>query len=235
MHTSYRLFTVFVIMLIPGTAWTGSADEIAVPVHEEYRHRLVFEKDHVRIMSVNIPPGDTSGFHIHEDPTVYIVISPVLMSSQSKGGEWQEPDPALQRSNGDLVDASGYRDKPLVHRVFNPSDRPFRVIGIMNSGPGQGAPTEEERHMHARDEINNEWFASRKFTLAAGTNTEILQPAYPAVVIQTGPGHSDVLIGDISTAEKTVSGNWSWHNAGVPFRLRNLGDEQVQLVIVEVR
>jgi len=235
MHRLYRITVLLPVLLLADTAGGDSRDTAAVPVHEEYRHRLVFEKDHVRIMSVNIPPGDTSAFHIHEDPTVYVVISAAALRSQQPGKEWQEPEPSQQRTNGELIDAAIYRERRLIHRVQNTDKGPFRVIGIMNGGPGRETLLTTETKMQSREHINNNWFATGRFSLLPGAGTDLLRYDSPAIVIQTSEGHSDVLIEEVSTAEKTVSGNWSWHNEGIPFRLRNLGKREIHLVVVEVR
>lgn len=211
------------------------AEPTAVPVYEEFRHRLIFEKDHVRVINVNIPPGDTSLYHIHDVPTVYVVINGALLRSQVLGGEWVDPDPAQYRQNGELIDAKGYIDKMLIHRVSNTGEEPFRVIGIMNSNTGKDRVAAAEENMRAKSGIDNSWFSSWRISLKPGATSDLYRLNDPAVLVQTSDGHSDVLIGGHSTAEKTVSGNWSWHNKGDTFQLRNLGTSDVQLVLVEVK
>ena len=99
-----------------------------VMVYEEPRHRLVFEKDDVRIISVNIPVGDTSMFHLHDVPTVYVAINGALMQNQNRGSEWDDPNPEWIRKPGEILYREDYLAKPLNHRVKNIGEQPFRRI-----------------------------------------------------------------------------------------------------------
>jgi hypothetical protein len=71
--------------------------------------------------------------------------------------------------------------------------------------------------------------------LAVGEVSDEHVHQHPVVVIQTIMGNSDVTEGGHSVDEKTVSGLFSYHKAGVAHRLHNLGDREVELVEVEVR
>ena len=53
----------------------GNICTAQLPVRMEPRHHKVFENDYVRVLDVNIVPGDTSLFHIHEIPSVFIIIA----------------------------------------------------------------------------------------------------------------------------------------------------------------
>ncbi len=54
---------------------------------------------------------------------------------------------------------------------------------------------------------------------------------HPVVIAQTGNGNS----AGVSTAEKTVLGNWSWHLAWVNHSLRNIGNESIELAKIEIK
>lgn len=235
MFKTSRLPLFLLTLIVTGSLPQAFAGPTVVPVYEEFRHRLIFEKDHVRVMNVNVPPGDTSLYHIHDVPTVYVVINGALLRSQVLGGEWVDPDPAQYRQNGELIDAKGYIDKTLIHRVSNTGEEPFRVVGIMNSNTGKAGAVASDENMRAKSEINNSWFSTRRISLQPGATTDEYRLNDPAVLVQTSDGHSDVLISGHSTAEKTVSGNWSWHNKGDTIQLRNLGNSDVHLVLVEVK
>ena len=43
-----------------------------VQVSKEPRHKKVLENKYIRLLDVNIPPGDTSLFHIHSTPSVFL-------------------------------------------------------------------------------------------------------------------------------------------------------------------
>jgi quercetin dioxygenase-like cupin family protein len=65
--------------------------ERVVPVHQEPRHHLVFDSPNTRILDVQIPPGDTTLFHTHSDPILYVTMSTSRTRSQNLGGDWSAP------------------------------------------------------------------------------------------------------------------------------------------------
>jgi quercetin dioxygenase-like cupin family protein len=46
-----------------------------VQVREEPRHRPVLENKYIRLLDVWLPPGDTTLFHIHSTPSVFVILS----------------------------------------------------------------------------------------------------------------------------------------------------------------
>ena len=52
-----------------------------VQVRNEPRHHNVFENEFVRILDVYLPPNDTTQYHIHNTPSVFIVLTNCFISS----------------------------------------------------------------------------------------------------------------------------------------------------------
>jgi hypothetical protein len=76
-----------------GTTWqpadaTGSGQTPIMPVHQEPHHRQVFQRGPLRILDLQIPPGDVSWFHTHEWPVFYLTTSDSPTVSQNLGEEW---------------------------------------------------------------------------------------------------------------------------------------------------
>jgi mannose-6-phosphate isomerase-like protein (cupin superfamily) len=59
-----------------------------VPVHHEPHHRQVFQYGPMRILDLQLPPGDISWFHTHEWPVFYLTTSDSQTVSQNLGEEW---------------------------------------------------------------------------------------------------------------------------------------------------
>ena len=53
-----------------------------VAVSKEPLHKNVFENEYLRVLDVHIAPGDTTQFHKHEIPSVFISLHPVRTGSQ---------------------------------------------------------------------------------------------------------------------------------------------------------
>jgi mannose-6-phosphate isomerase-like protein (cupin superfamily) len=76
-----------------GTPWqppdaSGNGQTPIMPVHQEPHHRQVFQRGPMRILDLQVPPGDVSWFHTHEWPVYYLTTSDSPTVSQNLGEEW---------------------------------------------------------------------------------------------------------------------------------------------------
>ena len=117
---SYRLNCLAFIFFVLSNALTAQ-----VQVSEEPRHRLVFQNEYIRLLDVRLQPGDTSMFHIHSTPSVFLILSTATTGWQIKGEDWKtELSP---------IGKAWYRSfspDTLVHRVANFDSVPFHVNDI---------------------------------------------------------------------------------------------------------
>lgn len=96
-----------------------------VQVSKEPRHKNAFENKYVRLLDVNIQPGDTSLFHIHSTPSLFLHFTSTLVCAQIKGNAWTK--------NKNIEGNVSYRsfvNDTLVHRVSNCDTVPFHVTDI---------------------------------------------------------------------------------------------------------
>jgi quercetin dioxygenase-like cupin family protein len=96
----------------------------AIPVSREPMHHRVFENKWVRVLDVHIPPGDTSLFHKHETPSVFVVLS-----NTKTGSEVIIEPRKIQLTAGNIW-FEGFYDKPRIHRVWNSDTTEFHVMDI---------------------------------------------------------------------------------------------------------
>jgi quercetin dioxygenase-like cupin family protein len=66
----------------------GNGQMPIMPVHQEPHHRQVFQRGPMRILDLQLPPGDVSWFHTHEWPVYYLTTSDSPTVSQNLGEEW---------------------------------------------------------------------------------------------------------------------------------------------------
>ena len=66
----------------------GQGQTPIMPVHQEPHHRQVFQYGPMRIIDLQIPPGDTSWFHTHEWPVFYLTVADSQTRTQVLGEEW---------------------------------------------------------------------------------------------------------------------------------------------------
>lgn len=115
-----RISILFAAMLFNSMGLTAQ-----VQVSKEPRHKKVLENKYIRLLDVWMQPGDTSLFHIHSTPSVFLIFTNTATISQIKGAEWEKG----QNTAG----YSWYRsfiNDTLIHRVGNADTVPFHVTDV---------------------------------------------------------------------------------------------------------
>ncbi len=96
-----------------------------VQVREEPFHKPVLENEYFRLLDVWIQPGDTSLFHIHSTPSLFLYLSDTKVCVEEKGKNWI--------SDVTKTGYSWYRSfdpDTLVHRVANCDTVPLHVTAV---------------------------------------------------------------------------------------------------------
>lgn len=95
-----------------------------VPVREEPRHHLVFENKYVRILDVHLEPGDTTLYHLHATPSVFIYLS------NTRAGSRLSNQPAVSSVN--IAGNISYDSlvTPRIHQVWNEDSTWFHVMDV---------------------------------------------------------------------------------------------------------
>ena len=104
-------------------AWSYSS-LAQVQVSEEPRHHKVFDNGWVRILDVHIPAGDTSLWHKHSTPSVFLILS------STKTGSEARIEPHRPPFTDGRIWFEGFYDTVRIHRVWNEDDHEFHVIDM---------------------------------------------------------------------------------------------------------
>jgi hypothetical protein len=220
--------------------------EKVVPVHEEPRHHLVFEAPVTRILDVQIPAGDTTLFHTHSDPILYVSMSQSQTRSQTLGGEWSGGDaaqgaraqagaassapaaPAPPPRLGRMTSSTSYAKEPLTHRVNNVGQGLFRLIGILNRTAGDETDTPSEG-FDAKPEITNRWFRGYRWSLTPDPKPHRHRNPVAVVLIT---GRASARGASTTTLEK--AGQFAWFDGDAEHMVASVGGD-AEVVEVEVR
>jgi len=108
-----------------GILFTPFAVKAQVQVSKEPRHKKVLENKYIQLLDVRIPPGDTTLFHIHSTPSVFLQFTNTTIGIQVKGQDWVKS----QNIAGSAW-YSTFSPDILVHRVSNWDTVPFHVTDI---------------------------------------------------------------------------------------------------------
>src|SRR6185436_15172752 len=100
------------------------ASSAQLPVRDEPRHHNVFENGSIRVLDAYIAPKDTTQYHLHNTPSVFIILANCKVSSQLLGGQPQ--------SGANLSGSISYdsMNTPRNHRVWNEDTVWFHVMDI---------------------------------------------------------------------------------------------------------
>jgi hypothetical protein len=210
----------------------------AVPVHREPRHRLVLDSGYVRILDVQISPHDTTLFHTHDTPTLFIAIRLSPTDFQVPGGSWQgtkaTADPGWRP--GDVKMDTGFVLHPVTHRVTNVGDAPFRLLAITSSSPGRTiAASGTEDELPGSVEASSSWFRQSRVQIATGDSTGWYASTTPLLLVQPLTGRTEVLTGEGVNATLDAPGGWRLLRPSERYRLRNTGSESVTVLAVQLR
>lgn len=96
-----------------------------VPVSQEPLHRPVLVNKYIRLLDVIVPPGDTTQFHIHQIPSLFVILSNNKTSSQIAGKNWIE-----DQSVAGTTWYRSFSPDILIHRVANTDRSPFHANDI---------------------------------------------------------------------------------------------------------
>ncbi len=238
-HSSFDLrrlvCSVIVAILVGGSIAVSCAEEKVVPVYEEPLHRMVFEREPVRVLDVQLRPGDTSLYHLHEDPIFYIAFDISEIDAQIQGEEWKRTR-VSEWHTGAVAHDLGHAEQPLIHRIRNVGSETFRLIAVTNAGPP--APLdglEADAPLPGEIETDVEYFRQSRVTLALGSGSEHFRSPFPVVVVQVSQGRTDLAISEEYRRHLSGPGGFAFVEPGRDTELRNSGDVPVTLVVIEAR
>jgi quercetin dioxygenase-like cupin family protein len=172
-------------------------DTRIVPVHEEPRHRLVFDSPVVRVLDIQIPPGDTTLFHTHSNPILYVNMSSSRMRNQNLNGEWNaSPAPGAPSAPsapsaprivpstppGRMMSTTSYAERPVTHRVNNVGDALYRLIGIINPSAGDASQA-PGGGFDLAPELENQWFRGYRRVVDSAQPTAEHRHINPVVLV----------------------------------------------------
>jgi hypothetical protein len=198
-----------------------------VPVSKEPLHRPVIENKYIRLLDVNMKPGDTSLFHIHAIPSVFLHFTNAFISSQVKGDKWIKEQAVPGKAWFRL-----FSPDTLIHRVSNIDTILFHVTDIEILSSYDLKFHREPLPYNLLFE-NDKVFAYR--LTYADLNNQIIQDRGPMIAeLVSG---DDVTFHDIPSDEKREikAGQYLYIPPGSYFSFAAKKDEKISLVLFEIR
>jgi hypothetical protein len=224
--------TRFIILLMLANTSAVFA-QAPVPMHEEPRHRLVLTHEQLRVMDVRIHPGDTTLFHVHDLPALYVAVSTAPVDIQLLNDKWGGTHPAADpgRRPGDVNVDTSYVRQPIAHRVTNVGSQLFNLIAITTStvSPRDSGPLD----MPGGLELQNRWFTQSRVRLSCGAAPRWYSTTSPTIVVQPLQGTAMVILESGERHVLDTPGSWAMVPADARYQLTSTS--AATLVVVQVR
>lgn len=206
------------------------AAEKPVPVRDEPMHQVVFENDFVRVIDVQIPPGETSLYHIHVIPSVIVY----LTKSTNRSESW--PDRAILTR--DVMPAQSryapYDEKPLTHRVTNTGTGLFRVFDIeLLKKPSAHGPLAAMASAGVKPHWEEKLARSSGVQLEPKARTEIPATRCASLVVAIA-GAVQITSGRPATTRTLKWGEYAFFPPHLALTLVASGAEKAEAVLLEL-
>jgi hypothetical protein len=227
---NWRIGVLFLLFGVGGAVF---AQEQAVEAKDEPHHRPRFVNDVVRVLDVEVLPGEATQYHTHSLDYPYVMLSTTLLKNDIPG----KPQTDLNITAG-LVGYYRASQGAYTHRFTNADSKPFRAIGIelLTSSPlGIGAAPLAESAV-VKKVLDNERVRGYRLTLAPG---EIIGPL-------TLPGRSVRVAQSTGVIAQSMNGGeairlamdlaqFEWREAAADYTLKNVGETTIELVEFEFK
>jgi hypothetical protein len=229
--------TQITLAMFVGSVPTTLAGQTVYPAHEEPRHHLVLDDPRFRVLDVRIPPGDTTDLHLHDVPIAFVQISPAAVGGQVQGRPWVGPigDGAPLPPVGSVSWDESYPDAPVIHRVANADDHLFRLVGVLNRGPGEAGRDDATLGSAGPVEAEGRWFRSAHHTLQRGATLEWAPHPRTVIAVLTSEGTLFAAAGTTHDEVREGIGEFLVLEAGEAVTLQNRSANRLDLAFVEIR
>lgn len=198
-----------------------------VPVSKEPRHHKVFENAFVRVLDVHVPPGDTTQFHKHETPSVFIVLNAVKTGSEVI----MEEAKAAALSHDAAISFEGFYTKPRIHRVWNEDTAEFHVMDVevlRKENYKESAPIQQEGFQLLFDEKP---VRAYRLTLNAGKNIQLVKQM-PFLVVGLFNTSQNVVVNKKTFSKK---GDFLFIQPGDSVQFTNNGQPPYSFAVLEFK
>lgn len=231
-----RARVVSVLLLAASTAVIAQ-----VPVAEEPRHRVTFANSDLRILDVNIPPGDTSLDHRHDFDIVTVSMNDGPETRSQPAGEDWNVRAARPLGHAAITEYTG---RAAAHRVQNSGQVPYRLFAVENlktggwstasalSAPATSLAT-ESRAFRVYDVVLGRETSQTTHTHAVPTLVVLIS----GLVLSDGPDAQAKALAPapVGTQQLDATGQWILVPAGDTHHLVRIGTGDARVVEIEVR
>lgn len=199
-----------------------------VAVKDEPRHHNIFENTYVRILDVHIKPGDTTLYHIHNTPSVFVSFTNTKVGTNMIN---QSASSGFNNS-GDIEYDS--MNTPRIHRVWNNDTSWFHVIDveIISKQPR----VQQTKQIKWTDLLfDGPLVKGYKLHLNSGKNFSIKKTNTPVLLVSIGEVNLSITINAREQIRVMKAGHFFWIDPNEKVVIKALNNTQGNFAMLELK
>jgi len=217
----YILLTVAITCSIVITA--------QIHVRDEPRHHNVFENEFIRILDVYLAPGDTTLYHLHNTPSVFIMFTNTNVGSQIIGKQSQKGANITGEVSYDNLNT------PRTHRVWNEDTSWFHVMDIELTSTKQKKDIAVLQNSAFKLLFNEQQVNGYSIELKASSHMQLLPSASGYLLISKSKSAIEFKIDDAVQNRILKPSHYIWIEPGNKFGIKNMDNKAANFVLLQFK
>ena len=199
-------------------------------VHEEPRHRPVFQNKEIRILNVRVAPGDTSLYHMHTTPSFFIRLTNTITGSQVQG----EAKKAGKSQSGEIRFENLAPPNNRVHRVWNADKDTFHVMDVELLMKKTDFDEKPMALPNLKLEIDTTWVRAYRLNLLKGIEFKSKNKKQSLVLVSLNTTKVEINQNGNSELQTLKPGSFFVIKRKESFSLNNKTESTSQFVLLEL-
>jgi len=200
-----------------------------IHVRDEPRHHNVFENEFARILDVYLAPGDTTLYHLHNTPSVFIVFTNTNVGSQLIGKQSQKGANITGEVSYDNLNT------PRTHRVWNEDTSWFHVMDIELTSTKQRKNIPVLQKHVLKLLFNEHQVIGYSLNLNRGNTLELPASANGYLIVSQTESVLDYKINGIIQSRILKPAHYIWVEAGINFSLKSNDKKPAKFVLLQFK
>lgn len=218
------LLIVFILLL-------SAAAQAQLPVSQEPKHPVVFENNKVRLLNARLVPGDSTQYHVHSTPSVFIFFTKTTTRSQLITQQPYEGTSIAGTVLYENLAAPNIR----IHRVWNVDTSVFHVMDIeLLSSSKERLNTKVLMSPHARLKIDTPGVRTYNIDLNKNERFNISKTQSGFVLVSLKKGQVQLAKEHKKNIVDIEEGQFYWIDPREKFSIQNMELAAANFVLLEI-